>query len=274
MRAVLLPLLLAACTVATSGPDPVAPPDGAAAEPAAALPVAVPNPDPAPVAGAAEPTAAGQAPVLVPSGSRADTRAAMGGHDELAELARAAIVTGDLEAFKAAVSAAKRVPLPGDLPAEGARYLAALAHAEGASDLSTGAARLGAGGEACAACHKGPPAGRFPPSGYPDGDGDVADRMQRHWWGVEAMWQGLVAPSVRSWEVGADALAARDLGVVQGFPDSQVAQVRADAFLGAVRAARGVPESKRGAAYGRDLVECAACHAALGKGPSIAEPAI
>jgi hypothetical protein len=56
MRAVLLPLLLAACTVATSGPDPVAPPDGAAAEPTAALPVAAPNPDPAPVAGAAEPS--------------------------------------------------------------------------------------------------------------------------------------------------------------------------------------------------------------------------
>lgn len=287
MRAVLIPLLLAACSVATGGPDPIAPSAEAEqgeAEPSAALPVAEPTAGGTSVGDAASASASsgtsadasGVAAEAAPitSNSRADTRAAMGGHDELSELARAAIVSGDLEAFKAAMSAAKRVPLPGDLPAESARYLAELDRAIEARDLATAAARLGAVGEACAACHKGHPAGRFPPSGYPDGDGDVADRMQRHWWGVEAMWQGLVAPSIRSWEVGADALAARDLGVVKGFPDAEAAQGRADAFLGAVRAARGVPDAKRGAAFGRILVECAACHAALGKGPSIAEPAI
>ncbi len=278
MRVALLPLVLLACTVATEPPElPVADPS-----PAVAPPGEVATAEAAAPAAPAEPAAPGSEPAAPPAGdegpastsTRAATRAAMGAHDELSEFARAAIVSGDLPAFRAAVESAARAPLPGDEPERGAAYVAALRAAASAPDLTAAAASLGRIGEACAACHRQHPAGRFPPSGYPDGDADVLDRMQRHWWGVQAMWQGLVGPSVRSWEVGAKALADRGLTQMSGFPDTEPARAWATDFQRAVAVAQGVPEAERGAAFGKILVTCAACHTGTGKGPSLAEPVI
>jgi cytochrome c553 len=214
---------------------------------------------------------ASEAPVEpAPPGS--DTQQAMQGHDALAELARAALVTGNVEAFRGIMGQAERGALPGALPDEGAVYVAAARAAAQAENLAAASQALGRVGEACAACHRKVPAARFPATGFVEGDEDVTDRMQLHWWGLEAMWQGLTAPSLRSWEVGAKALSAPDLIGMTGFPDQELAKGQAESFARVARAAQGVDEARRGEAYGKVVGACASCHLSLGKGPSLSEP--
>lgn len=257
MRRSLIGLVLLGCTTQT----PATPPDEAP-DPAVEAPAQVAQ-DPEPPA---------EALSLPPTTQRLPSlRASMVAHAEQAETAKAAVVTGNLPAFTRAVEQASRIALPGEHPAEAQRYLDALDRASKAQTLDEAGTGIGEIAQACAACHRQTPAGRFPPSGFVEGDTDINERMQLHWWAVEAMWQGITSPSHRAWEVGVKALTDPELEQVPGFPDTDQARTHARAFAQAARGASGIPEAERGAALGQILVRCAACHK-VADGPELNEP--
>ncbi|TVQ93563.1 MAG: hypothetical protein EA397_04240 [Deltaproteobacteria bacterium] len=264
MRACLLLLSFFACsTTASDEPAGGAEPAEPADEPASG--------EAAPTEAPSSPTASDAGPARRPIDPRASVRRAMAEHAEHAQLAKAALVTGELAAFRRAVEGAGKVDLPGERAELSQRYLDALKDAGGASDLAEAGVKLGAVGQACADCHAKTPAGRYPPMGFVERTSDLDERMQLHWWAVEAMWQGLTAPSLRSWEVGAKALSTPELDLVAGFPEGEEASTQAQAFAQVARSASGVAPAERGAALGRVLVQCAACHVAV-DGPALDEP--
>lgn len=266
MRAVLPVLLLAACTGWSAPPTP-GPATGAPSgdEPASSAESGGRSGEPAYPGDAA--ASSRPSPEGAPERG-ADTRDAMQRHDERAERARWALVSGDLPSFKRALDGMRVEALPGERADLGGALVQAAKAAAEHDTVAKAAEGLGQVGQACARCHEQFPAARYPATGYVEGDRDVADRMQRHAWAVEAMWHGLVTPSVRAWEIGAKTLADPDLDLVAGFPDSDAGRAQAHAFAQAASAARGIDPAARPAAFGAVIAQCAGCHAALGTGPS------
>lgn len=189
-------------------------------------------------------------------------------HDELAEKERAAVVAGDLEAFRLGMEITAVQPLPGSDPERASELIARARAGRDVGDIQAAAVALGKVGAACAGCHAVHPQARFAASGFEEGSADVIDRMQRHWWAVEAMWQGLVEPNEVAWQMGAKTLAAADLTKVPGFPDDPAATARASALrIAASEAASAKTVEARGVAFGKVLGTCADCHQALKRGP-------
>lgn len=266
MTRVLLLALLSGCSGGSS--HSATPADAGAVS---AAPVEAPGAPPTVV----PPTAGAPASASTPdvAGRPLDAvQRAMGRHDEQAERARAAVVAGDLPTYLAALSAESTAPLPGDRPELAASYLDAVKAAEGASDLQQGARGVGRLGAACATCHATAPGHRYPPSGFESESASVGERMMRHWWSVEALWQGLVDNNDTAWAAGASSLAATDLTSVPGFPEGTEASVRAARLReAAAAAAKASGPPARGEALGDVLATCAACHEALGGGPGLEE---
>lgn len=268
MRAVLFVLLLTACS-GWSAPQASPPAQDKATgdEPQASQSSSHPSGAPAHPGDAAAPSRPTSASDGAPERG-ADTRGAMQRHDERAERARWALVSGDLASFKREMDGLRVGALPGERADLGGALVRAATSAAEHDTIAKAAEGLGQVGLACARCHEQFPAARYPATGYVEGDRDVADRMQRHAWAVEAMWHGLVTPSVRAWEIGAKTLADPDLDLVAGFPDSDAGRAQAQAFAQVASAARGIDPTARPAAFGSVIAQCAGCHAALGKGPS------
>lgn len=202
------------------------------------------------------------------------TRRDMQRHDELGAKAREAVIMGDLDAFRLAMEIAAVQPLPGSYAQQASDFVARARVGSEVKTVEEAAAALGALGGACAWCHQAAPAERFPPSGFETGDEDVLDRMQRHWWATDALWQGLVGPDEAAWKVGAQTLADRSLTQVAGFPKGKAARTRAAALQTAARAALEAPAepAARGKALGQVLATCADCHQTLQRGPYTTDP--
>lgn len=194
-------------------------------------------------------------------------------HDEIAEKSRAALISGDLEAFRLGMEIAAVQPLPGALAEHASTFVARARVGAEAKDLGAAAAALGQVGAACGTCHLARPGERYPASGFEEGDDSLLDRMQRHWWATDALWQGLVTPNDTAWTTGATTLADRSLTRVSGFPDTPEAKARAEALQAAARTAmQATTPDTRGEAFGAIVATCADCHTALGRGPVVSEP--
>jgi len=203
-----------------------------------------------------------------PSTAGSQTHRDMLRHDELAEKSRAAIVAGDLDAFRLGMEIAAVQPLPGELAEHASTFVERARAGAKVSDLDQAAKALGQVGAACADCHAARPKDRYPASGFEEGDAAISERMQRHWWATDALWQGLVTPSDGAWKVGATTLADRSLVRVPGFPKTEAAKTRAEALQAAARTAMAAEGSQaRGAAFGQIVGTCADCHTALKQGP-------
>lgn len=148
--------------------------------------------------------------------------------------------------------------------------LAAL-HAEATALAATnelaGAARQAARlGGACGACHVAALATTtFVYDALPKKTTTLAERMRRHRWAAERMWEGIVGPSTELWRLGAEALA--DAPLVE---DPRLAAMPRAAETKALalrvrRLARAAVAStdaeQRVAIYGELLATCSACHA-------------
>jgi hypothetical protein len=90
-------------------------------------------------------------------------------------------------------------------------------------------------------------------------------RMRRHGWALDRMWEGLVLPSENAWVSGASALAdapAALLGDDPPLPPEASAALEALRALGA-KAADTEDWADRGEVYAQLLVGCSSCHQSM-----------
>jgi|GEM_PF-472778 len=125
------------------------------------------------------------------------------------------------------------------------------------------AAELGA---ACGSCHQTMTTiTSFEYQELPEDTGELGQRMVRHLWAVDRLWEGLVGPSTALWTSGAEVLASDPLPVEEVTTDP--AAVREVTRLSSQvqrlgRLAGGADDqAARASIYGELLTTCAACHA-------------
>ncbi len=137
-----------------------------------------------------------------------------------------------------------------------------LVHAPGLDDALRREAQVAV---ECAGCHVASQSWpRFRPISSPPPDGPLRkDRMARHVWAVDRLWEALVGADDARWTRGLEVLAATPLPFPPTGDPPQLAidlQAKARAQL----ANRGTTLlDDRGTAYGELLVTCAACHASM-----------
>lgn len=124
-------------------------------------------------------------------------------------------------------------------------------------------------GQACGACHLA--AGRDPR--FEDAEvaagSDIVAHMARHQWGVDSLWEGLVAPRDELWTAGAVSFFE-----VPVDPEEEIVVPVAFAPLAEKVHALGtealavLDPHARAVLYGRLVAACGECHRALGGPPS------
>ena len=103
---------------------------------------------------------------------------------------------------------------------------------------------------------------------------DTVSHMQRHQWGADRLWEGLIAPSDTAWNRGTDMLIdvplhpedvmVADSDIVDVAAIDQIAR-RIHLLAGQGTSAR--TPTQRSELYGEMLGLCAECHTKLGRGP-------
>ncbi|MBX3274881.1 MAG: hypothetical protein KF729_31750 [Sandaracinaceae bacterium] len=228
-----LALALAACGDRDVGPlDPLPPPR----PPAPAAPEVVVEPSSIP-----EPTEAQRA-----MHDRYDAVAAMRRALVRGELDVAQAVARSIGPVAAALPAAAE-PLRGLVPERAARVAAA-------SDIGAASRAFGALLEGCGRCHAAAEARWTFDTPARPGDAE-GERMRRHEWAVERMWEALVVEDHDRYDLGAAMLADAPLGEDAALA-ALVAGVRASAAAGRDAPSMGA----RAEAYGDVLARCAECH--------------
>ncbi|MBL9106418.1 MAG: hypothetical protein JNL82_36180 [Myxococcales bacterium] len=179
-----------------------------------------------------------------------------------------AVIAGRIDELRA--PALRLVEWDGDEPPAWRPYIAATArHAKAllvAADLD--AAALAAAGLArtCGDCHAATVGPAFPARVAPAiTSRDPRQRMRRHQWAADRLWEAMVGHSDAAWTSGAAALADPALLRADYPPDVEiegdplVVEARLRAF--GARAATARDWDERVAIYGGLLATCAACHA-------------
>ncbi len=134
-----------------------------------------------------------------------------------------------------------------------------------AADLAAAiplAAELGA---ACGSCHQTMTTiTSFEFQELPAAGDDLAQRMNRHLWAVDRLWEGLVGPSTSLWKTGAGVLAdeivpaadvAKDPGVAR-----EVARLANQLQRLGDQARGAASQADRANVYGQLLTTCSSCH--------------
>lgn len=184
--------------------------------------------------------------------------------------AQTAVIEGKLDQARAASRwVAERDSLPG-LPAEARPFEAAL-HRNAAAgavavDLAAAARATGRMGASCGACHQALQRGpRFGSGLSPEAsDRPVSNAMQRHIWGADRMWEGLISGSDTAWVAGARAIADpstyREL-FNPGSSRGESMRGLADVLQNSARQA--IPETDqehRAGLYAEVIGTCSGCH--------------
>jgi hypothetical protein len=117
---------------------------------------------------------------------------------------------------------------------------------------------------ACGGCHQtqgGPKTSSEPP---PPEAGGLTERMQRHAWATERLWEGLTVPSSEAWNAGAKALNASP------FPAEVLKQggvhgrsAASDFAKLVLKAPTKKTIEERAGLYAELLVTCGGCHRAI-----------
>lgn len=123
---------------------------------------------------------------------------------------------------------------------------------------------------ACGRCHQASGAGptvapySMPPSGQMP-----ARHMLRHTWAADRMWDGLVGPSDRSWELGATGLMEDPLFQSPTTHTDPEVQALARQVHALGTTARTTAPDHRAGVYGQILLACARCHTLVGVEPGL-----
>ncbi len=91
-----------------------------------------------------------------------------------------------------------------------------------------------------------------------------ADRMQRHRWAMDRLWEGLVGPSQHSWRAGATVLQADPMPAsmlsLHGMPEADAKAKLATLQSLATKAQSLESLDDRAKLYGELLTTCSGCH--------------
>jgi hypothetical protein len=192
-------------------------------------------------------------------------------HFVIATWSRDAVINGVLEALREPMDAIAHFDYSATTPEEWmprvSRMQAAARVTASAESLTIAAAGVAAMARECGDCHaehrKSPYFGpdiRAPKSPPPD---SLGERMQRHIWAADRMWEGLTAPSNEAWNAGASALARAPGGSPASelpLPADFVERLSALREVGK-RALQARRSEQRAKAYGLLIASCADCHA-------------
>jgi hypothetical protein len=192
-------------------------------------------------------------------------------HFVIVTFGRDAVINGDLEALREPLAAFadydyRSVAPGGWLPWIAQIQTAARLTSE-ASALETAAVGVATMARSCGGCHEA--SGRGPDFGPSDHEtktpssDTLEERMQRHIWAADRMWEGLTAPSDEAWQEGAAALAHTPSSVPATKPplpprfveELLATRALADDAVGATSAAQ------RADVYAGFIASCANCHA-------------
>jgi mono/diheme cytochrome c family protein len=118
-------------------------------------------------------------------------------------------------------------------------------------------------GLSCGACHsdRGGPKPSSEP--LPADGGSVRDRMKRHVWATERLWEGIYVPSADAWSAGARALSTEPFpGEILKSGGVHARSAAGDFKKLAATAPAKTSPRERAALYAEMLVTCGACHQA------------
>lgn len=115
---------------------------------------------------------------------------------------------------------------------------------------------------ACASCHVHMPRPlRAPPETEPPtAQPTLSERMQRHAWATDRLWEGAVLGDIRRWREGVETLAMAPVPIAGREALANRLQLQAQSALRDLDAGAGTVHT-RATAYGEMLVTCAECHA-------------
>lgn len=195
-------------------------------------------------------------------------------HGTQVDLAQTAILRGDLEGARNAAQwlaeHEEHPALPQGVlsPAEDVRAFARSVVRAGS--IQDAARCVGEIASACGRCHQATAAGPDPTSYTMPPSGTMpTPHMLRHIWAADRMWDGLVGPSDRSWELGATGLLEDPLFQDTGTTESPETRTLAKQVHALGATARTTAPDHRAGVYGRLLQACAQCHAVMGVEPDI-----
>lgn len=186
---------------------------------------------------------------------------------------KAAVVRGDLAAFREAAELLATRQLSGEVAEEWKVHLQAMQNAAGmgrdAADIAVASTALGDTGRACAKCHQALGKGRpVVEVGSPPAEGSgAALHMVRHQWAVDRMWEGLMGPSEDAWVKGSEVLGDAPLhqeAIAKGKTVIDRVGALAKETHALANRARTAPVDERGKMYGALLGTCTKCHTELG----------
>jgi cytochrome c553 len=139
---------------------------------------------------------------------------------------------------------------------------AASARIRQSPDLPEAAAATADIGMTCGGCHvelTGPTVDVAAP---PSASATVAERMRRHLWGTERLWEGLYGPSDDAWAAGAQALASEPFSKDELGAGDVLAKSLAERIVTLGKKATTTKQGEeRAKIYAEVLATCAPCHA-------------
>jgi cytochrome c556 len=192
----------------------------------------------------------------------------MRAHFTDALLIRKAVISGMSERAADAAEALAKAQKLEDVPASWRASVERMQQVAGRINNSTNAAQAAGAtadlGVACGECHQrlgGPKASSTPAP--PEGTA-LAERMQRHVWATERLWEGLTVPSGDAWNAGAKALSAGPFPaeiLKQGGVHGRSAAADFSRLVTKAPTKKTVEE--RAALYAELLVTCGGCHRAI-----------
>jgi cytochrome c553 len=246
----LLPVLVVACASFACEAESTAPPPRAQHASPGAAPV---EPPPVPPAPEPEP--------------RAELAQHMADHFGIALQARDAVIRGEPDGARGALIWLAQHSYSGEVPDAWAEWVramqAAAAVARDSDNLRVQAAAVANMAARCADCHRAQQAKvAFEPAGFeealePNPTEPLQDRMHRHLWAAERMWEGLIADDPGRYAAGAAVLA--EAPPTGGADPGLGAHLKAVQELG-LRARKATTGEGRTNLYAEFLSRCAACH--------------
>lgn len=212
-------------------------------------------------------------PGVVPERATPTVAEHMKDHFTQAIRARDAIVRGDLAGMKEPARWLADHKLSETLPDAWKPHVADMQNAARlalqANDVAVAADAIGAMGAACGGCHSalGTPV-QFSGKSPEGKESSVLDRMMRHHWAADRLWEGLVGPSDVAWSAGVAALQEAPLHpemlADKQSPPQAVVDLAANVHTLGQRGKTTQEPGARAKLYGEYLATCDSCHSRLG----------
>ncbi|HKP60632.1 MAG TPA: hypothetical protein VJV78_28085 [Polyangiales bacterium] len=192
----------------------------------------------------------------------------MADHFLITSWARDAVIAGSLDALREPLTALADYRYEGLHPGGWLPWLAQLQAAarltSDAATLDSAAVGVATMARVCGECHVANHGGPSVPEPAPEPEEQFAadtvpERMGRHMWAAEMLWEGLTAPSDVSWKAGVEALAHAPAQLDAELPasfDEQLNEVKA---IGR-DAGEATSLAQRADVYGLLIATCADCH--------------